>query len=89
MHRNIQSLNRDLIKFTVLPVGLKFHGEISRFTSEGDVFIVNIQEIEIRRDHQVLREQIARFVEKTTSSQFFPKLHEVFLIYISMFFYVK
>lgn len=71
-----------LIHPRILPPGVKFNGEVSRFISDGDLCIVDIQDSLVRRDHQVLEKQIARFVEKVASTALFPAIEEVILMYL-------
>jgi len=66
-----------------LPKGKKLQGEISRVTSEGELFIFNINDDVMGRNMQVLQNQIVRYAEKFTPDPFFPMLKEVILIFLS------
>ncbi|XP_021948525.1 uncharacterized protein LOC110846177 isoform X2 [Folsomia candida] len=83
-YRDSVPLKVEHIEPTMLPPGLKLTGEVSRFTVEGDIYIVNITDKNdmIQRNHRVLEAQIARFVEKVAPTTFFPIIDEVILIYI-------
>gem|GEM_PF-3860387 len=66
-----------------LPTGKKLQGEIGSSTSEEDLLIFDIDDDVMRRNMQVLQNQITRYAEKIKPDPLFPMLKQVVLIFLS------
>jgi hypothetical protein len=72
------------LEFQGFDPGSIITGTISRASSEGDIFLVNIKNREghFRRNHVVLQNQIARYMKKVEAVNFYPMLGELIIIYL-------
>jgi len=69
----------------LLPVKTELEAEISRFSSEGDVWLVDVKESTLLRNMDVLQNQMKRYSQMVTPAPFYPQYNEVVLVYLSNF----